>query len=475
LLGRSVQLSFHEDNETAIIAMENGYSPALRHLSRTHGVCLRWLAERFSSPGISLQYERSALQAADVYTKAFTVPAEWDKACRLINHLEPDRFWEDSGELIPGRMGVEHKGGVVFGYHNSNPWLGWESLRIPEVSEVPAAPAVPAAACKRSVSCPWKDSHVPWVTQDTTPVKPGAKAVDSDPMDKFFEESPLYDANDYASTAAPDSDDELSGLDELPVPGGHAHDPKQAACAGAPNSGGGGARPGALPCAPAPPRARRRIVEFCCGENSRIGRLAMPDCEVVRFTIKDDLTTEAALAKCLAAVAEPGVPVLLFGALPCTGGSPWQNLNWHVGPKTRSKIRAHRAVFRKLWRNFGIVAQACRANGGRIALEWPRRCAYWRQRNVQSFLRDYDLRLHHFDGCRFNLRSIAPSKQGKLLRKPWTLASDVPQFTKFGDFTCCHPRGAHASVEGRDTRATEEYTDSMVHLIHECWREWCAQ
>ena len=47
---------------------------------------------------------------------------------------------------------------------------------------------------------------------------------------------------------------------------------------------------------------RRRIVEFCTDENSRIGRLAPPNCAVIRPTIADDLTTPAGLAHALAAV-----------------------------------------------------------------------------------------------------------------------------------------------------------------------------
>jgi hypothetical protein len=53
VLGRRVFLEFHEDNETTILAMRNGYSPALRH-KRTHGVCLRWFCERFSGEGSKL-------------------------------------------------------------------------------------------------------------------------------------------------------------------------------------------------------------------------------------------------------------------------------------------------------------------------------------------------------------------------------------------------------------------------------------
>ena len=59
LLGRSVTLEFHEDNETCISAMRCSHSAAMRHLRRTHGVCLRWLAERFQEKLYKLYYEHS--------------------------------------------------------------------------------------------------------------------------------------------------------------------------------------------------------------------------------------------------------------------------------------------------------------------------------------------------------------------------------------------------------------------------------
>ena len=125
LLQRQVVLQFHEDNETCIGAMKYGYSPSMRHLKRTHGVCLRWLAERFATTSCDLFYERPVLQAADIYTKAFAVPAEWDRVLRLVNVLNPARFWEgqqpsDARCCMPST----HKGGVEFSYTTSNPWHG---------------------------------------------------------------------------------------------------------------------------------------------------------------------------------------------------------------------------------------------------------------------------------------------------------------------------------------------------------------
>ena len=170
----------------------------------------------------------------------------------------------------------------------------------------------------------------------------------------WFDESSYWDPADYASAADPGGDSEslpdprgLAATDEsqeamgaspaaplqLNPRGGSEHVP----CA--PNSRCGGSRPTATDCSNSPCYPRR-IVEFCCGPNSRIGNRAPPGCEVIRLPAEDDLTTQAGLDKALAAVSVPGLPCLLFGALPCTGGSPWQRLNWRKGgTATRAKIR----------------------------------------------------------------------------------------------------------------------------------------
>ena len=104
--------------------------------------------------------------------------------------------------------------------------------------------------------------------------------------------------------------------------------------------------------------------------------------------------------------SDPSIPDLLYGALPCTGGSTYVRLSWHVGPKTRTKIRKHWAIFRVLWCNFVTVARRCRAKGGSVAFEWPRRCSYWKRRNVQRFIREYGLEAVNFDGCAYALGGI---------------------------------------------------------------------
>ena len=213
-------------------------------------------------------------------------------------------------------------------------------------------------------------------------------------------------------------------------------------------------------------------MEFCCGEESLIGQMAPDDCEVVRLTIKDDLTTQSGLAKALRAVTDTDLPVLLWVALPCTGGSPYQHLNWHRGPKTRSKIKAHWAIFRALWKNFHIVATSCLSRGGHIAIEWPRACMYWRRRQVKAALRSWSCEQHKLDGCMYGLVSQAARRAGQPLKKPWTIASTCPTFHRL--CRACDGRHTHVPTQGVDTRLTEGYTPELAEQVHECWRSHCG-
>ena len=67
-------------------------------------------------------YERSALQSANIYTKAFIDATEWTRAQKLVNHLDPRIFWGDRSQCDGGPLPSEHKGGVQYDYWTANPW-----------------------------------------------------------------------------------------------------------------------------------------------------------------------------------------------------------------------------------------------------------------------------------------------------------------------------------------------------------------
>ena len=87
LLGRKVQVKCLEDNQATILVVKRGFSPKLRHISRTHRVDLGSLAEVFKRDSVSLEYISTDMQAADIFTKALA-PQKWGDAIRMLNLLD---------------------------------------------------------------------------------------------------------------------------------------------------------------------------------------------------------------------------------------------------------------------------------------------------------------------------------------------------------------------------------------------------
>ena len=117
--------------------------------------------------------------------------------------------------------------------------------------------------------------------------------------------------------------------------------------------------------------AQEIIIEFGCGNHSAIGEQATTAL-VVRFTAEDDLTKNETLAIVNAvAEANPKASVLLWAAIPCTGGSPLQQINLARGMDP-DKLKARWKLFRKLWAGFEDVAKRIIASGWHIAIAWPR-------------------------------------------------------------------------------------------------------
>ena len=91
LLGRSMQLEILEDNQATIKVVMKGYSPKLRHVSRTHKVDLASIKELLDTEPITLDYVVTDEQAADIFTKAL-VPAKWDNAIKLLGMLTEKEY-----------------------------------------------------------------------------------------------------------------------------------------------------------------------------------------------------------------------------------------------------------------------------------------------------------------------------------------------------------------------------------------------
>ena len=194
---------------------------------------------------------------------------------------------------------------------------------------------------------------------------------------------------------------------------------------------------------PAPGRVRtkisdRRLIEYCCSEDSLLGRekYQVRGCAVFRMTIHHDLTTKSGVEHALQAVhdAGPAEHVHLWGSLPCTGGSPWQRVNAKY-PSAREKIREHIATFEKLIKGFRMVAREVFKKGGEVSFEWPTNCALWESKQVTDMLEEMSMNRVNIHGCGAGLvstKGVPVKSHGRSRRRhlPWlrsSRSSSVPE------------------------------------------------
>ena len=87
-------------------------------------------------------------------------------------------------------------------------------------------------------------------------------------------------------------------------------------------------------------------------------------------------------------------------------------------------------MFNKIGTSFKIVANECRKHGGRIAIERPKGCEYWRTKHVKQYIHDLKLNKVHINGCALGLTVDG----GAPILKPWTIATHGPYVqAKFQD------------------------------------------
>ena len=73
ILKKSPNFVFYDDNKAMIGVVRSGRNPTMRHLERSHGVCISWMHEMFTRDYMHLAYEVTDRMAADIYTKATRV------------------------------------------------------------------------------------------------------------------------------------------------------------------------------------------------------------------------------------------------------------------------------------------------------------------------------------------------------------------------------------------------------------------
>ena len=123
----------------------------------------------------------------------------------------------------------------------------------------------------------------------------------------------------------------------------------------------------------------------------------------------------------------------------------------------------------KIWDTFTDVATECCKHEGKIAIEWPQNCAYWKFPQVDDFIEQHGLKKVHIHGCALGL----VDGHGNPIKKAWTIATNDHYLLQGLNGKLCpgkHVHLVHTKCEGKYTKMTEEYTFELTDIIHKQWK-----
>ena len=130
-------------------------------------------------------------------------------------------------------------------------------------------------------------------------------------------------------------------------------------------------------------------------------------------------------------------------------------------------MNKHKQLFDKLFRNLVSVCRETSEHKGKICIEWPDGNAYWNKSEVKALIKQYDLTPVVFHGCGLGLTNEA----GQLMNKPWKLMTNCKELRETFNGVVCNCEQEHAQCKGADCKIFENYTDKMVHKVHNAWEK----
>ena len=181
---------------------------------------------------------------------------------------------------------------------------------------------------------------------------------------------------------------------------------------------------------------------------------------MVTITEDDNLTSNYGRAKWRRCIRGPSDCVFFAG--PCTGGSPWNRLNKNVSEVTAHNIRMKALLYWELWEEFTLCLQRVHVLHAMALLELPRGCDYWNDERMKFLINGTQSTVHDFDGCMYGLKSQFKDV-GTAIKKPWRIVSWGVEF--FDLHVKCDGSHTHGQCAGRETRATQLYTEKIVRAI----------
>ena len=220
------------------------------------------------------------------------------------------------------------------------------------------------------------------------------------------------------------------------------------------------------------PGPKSTVFEFACAVDSQMGQtneeMNINHIRLCREHI--NLCDEESCAQLdyqIRAAAE-SAPPHMWGALPCTSGSPWQYINSIRGGE-RFKVHLNKMILtsKKLFKSFVKRAELVLSLGGTVTFEWPRHNSGWNRPDVRRFFEQHpEFQSVEFDGCLLGLKS----KDNRPIKKPWKLMTTDPRIkAAFQGYLCTHQPHEHDKCEGAETSRSAFYPQQMTMLIAKTW------
>ena len=194
------------------------------------------------------------------------------------------------------------------------------------------------------------------------------------------------------------------------------------------------------------------FVEFCCAKHSEISKLA-EEMQIPYLGLSKevcDLSNPHHMQQVMLWAKERGElgeSFHLWGSLPCTPWSLWQNLNLHCLDETfRTNLMERRDESRILVDNFSALTDVALESGGSSSFEWPRYCSGWTEvQELSNMIAKHDMYSTYPTGCGFGL-----CINGKYPLKPWRIVTTNDRVAiEMDSKRCTHSKNhKHDHLEG---------------------------
>ena len=89
---------------------------------------------------------------------------------------------------------------------------------------------------------------------------------------------------------------------------------------------------------------------------------------------------------------------------------------------------------------------------------------------MARFIKDQKLTLAKFDGCAYGLRSCMKGEEEKFLKKPWMIATNLPEVMAALDGRLCPgvgPSHEHGVTCNKNAKHSQHYTIQLAVEIHD--------